>query len=171
MTRTCPKCENQSLSNAGRDAVRCPKCHGVFVPRGAQPELGEAAGPETAGSHDVIGGQCPVDHSIMSRAAVDLGGTAGTLHLERCSSCHGVWFDAGEWTALADRRLLEHLDEFWTAEWRTKQRRQQNQENHERRLAEEFGPELLTELRAIAEKLRGHERRSQALAFLKDASE
>ena len=169
MTRNCPKCENQTLSNLGRDAARCPKCHGVFVPRGARPELDESAEPSGPAPGDAVGGQCPADHSIMSRAAIDLGGTA--MHLERCSSCKGVWFDAGEWSELAHRQLLDRLDDFWTAEWRTEQRRQRNQENYDRRLAEEFGPELLGELRAIAAKLRGHERRSQALAFLRDASD
>lgn len=165
MKRTCPKCEDAPpLEAAARDAMRCPNCRGVFVARGARPELDEAEDADPSVSGNAVGGQCPVDRSIMSRAEV------GSIHLERCNSCKGVWFDAGEWSMLAEQQLLDHLDEFWTAEWRTKQRRQKNAEAYEQRLREEFGDDLLRELRAVAGKLRGHERRSQALALLRDES-
>jgi Zn-finger nucleic acid-binding protein len=65
-------------------------------------------------------------------------GTA--FHLERCPSCHGVWFDDGEWSALATAHLDERLDEFWTAEWRTRQRREHDRHEYETRVKEAFGP-------------------------------
>lgn len=107
----------------------------------------------------------------MSRARIELGGDRPAVHLERCSSCRGVWFDSGEWTLLAERHLLERMDELWTAEWRARQRRLADAENYERRLRESFGPDLFQRLEELAAMLRGHERRSQALAFLREASE
>jgi Zn-finger nucleic acid-binding protein len=107
----------------------------------------------------------------MSRAEIDMGSNQPSVHLERCSSCRSVWFDAGEWSALAERELLDHLDEFWTVEWRTAQRRRQSEARYDERLREEFGPDLYEALKGIALRLRGYERRSQALAFLREASD
>lgn len=165
MKRTCPKCDDSpTLEAAARDAMRCPSCRGMFVARGARPDLDDSAQSDAETGGDAVGGQCPVDRTIMSRAEI------GSIHLERCNSCKGVWFDAGEWSALAEQQLLDRLDDFWTAEWRTEQRRKKNAEAYEQRLHEEFGDELLAELRRVATKLRGHERRSQALALLREES-
>lgn len=72
--------------------------------------------------------------------------------------------------SLAERHLLERIDEFWTAEWRARQRRERDEASHDRRLREAFGPELYDALQGMAARLKGHERRSQALAFLREAS-
>jgi Zn-finger nucleic acid-binding protein len=106
----------------------------------------------------------------MTRTAIDLQTNGLALHLERCGNCRGVWFDAGEWSALADRELLEHIDEFWSVEWRASQRRERDRMSYELRQSEEFGQELHEALKEIALKLKGHKRRSQALAFIRDAS-
>jgi Zn-finger nucleic acid-binding protein len=126
---------------------------------------------DTVETHDAVGGRCPEDRSILSRATIDVGDDRPPIHLERCGSCRGVWFDAGEWTLLADRHLLENLDAFWTAEWRAQQRRRVDAANRQKREREEFGPELHDALLDIAARLKGHERRSQALAFLREASD
>lgn len=169
MTNVCPKCD-QPLATVARGASRCSNCAGTFVAAGAVAAPAEEQVPQDGG-HDARGGRCPIDRTIMTRTDVHLGGERGTIHLERCSSCRGIWFDGGEWSALAERQLLDRLDELWTVEWRGAQRRQRDEEAYERRLAETFGPELLGELRAVADRLRGHERRSQALAFIREASE
>lgn len=105
-----------------------------------------------------------------SVAEIEVGDENQIIHLERCSSCRGIWFDRGEWSLLADRQLLDNLDQIWTAEWRARQRRLRSERDYERRLREEFGPDLFDTLQAVATKLKGYERRSQALAFLRDAS-
>ena len=113
--------------------------------------------------------RCPADGAIMSRARVELAG-GGAVALDRCGSCRGIWFDAGEWAALASAHLLEHLPEFWTAEWRTRQRRESEHAHHEARLREEFGAALYEEIVALAQRLRNHPRRSEALAILREES-
>jgi Zn-finger nucleic acid-binding protein len=141
----------------------------MFVPRGQTPELAGDAASQPDAANDAVGGQCPVDRAIMTRTRVELG-DSGAVHLERCASCKGVWFDAGEWSALADHNLLDRIDEFWTAEWRARQRRDRDRAHYEQRLQETFGPELYAQLRKTAEALKGHQRRSQALAFLREES-
>jgi Zn-finger nucleic acid-binding protein len=172
MKRLCPKTGDE-LTPLPRGAYKCPNCGGMFVPRNAVELIGGDAPPAIAGqeSHDAENGRCPLDRTIMSRAAVEIGEGRPPLHLERCGSCQGIWFDDGEWSSLAERHLLEHLDEFWTAEFRARQRRERDQASHDRRQREEFGPELYEALTDVARKLKGHARRSQALAFLREASD
>ena len=132
----------------------------------------EEDGPSpVSAEHDAQSGRCPVDGTILSRAEIEAGADGGRIHLERCSSCRGVWFDRGEWSLLAEQQLLDNLDQFWTAEWRARQRRQQSERDYDRRLREEFGPDMFSALESIAARLKGYERRSQALAFLREASE
>jgi Zn-finger nucleic acid-binding protein len=171
MEKSCPKC-GKALVRASRGVTKCRGCAGMFIPAQLVPFVEEevAAAP-VAEDLDGKGGRCPVDQTILSRAEIDLGPDHGVLHLERCSSCRGVWFDRGEWALLADQQLLENIDQFWTVEWRTRQRRLRNEREYERRQIEELGPELFAELQTLAAKLKGHERRSQALAVLREASD
>jgi Zn-finger nucleic acid-binding protein len=174
MKRVCQK-SGDELTPLPRGAYKCSACGGMFVPRSlldradeqATHDVSVAAGAE---NHDAQTGRCPNDRGIMTRAEIDLQPDGPVLHLERCGSCQGVWFDAGEWSALAERQLLEHIDEFWTAEWRARQRRDRDAASYERRLREAFGSELYDALYQISHKLKGHERRSQALAFLREVS-
>jgi Zn-finger nucleic acid-binding protein len=136
----------------------------------AADDLPVTDGPRSNAS-DEKGGQCPADRAIMSRTRVELGGGRNALHLERCGSCHGIWFDAGEWKALADSHLLDHLDDFWTAEWRTRQRREHEHDAYDARMKQLFGEELYGQLVATGHALRGHPRRSQALAIIREQSE
>jgi Zn-finger nucleic acid-binding protein len=168
MEKRCPKSADE-LQSIAPGAYKCPGCGGMFIPSAAAPFVTEASGSSSV-DYDAQAGRCPVDGTIMSRAEIVIA-EQRSIHLERCSSCRGVWFDSGEWSLLATQKLLDNLDEFWTTEWRTRQRRQQNAREYENRQREEFGPELFAELQSIAAKLQGHERRSQALAFLREASE
>ena len=172
MILNCPKCEREGLVNASHGASRCNVCGGMFVPASNFLELlasGEAPSDGSpSADRDAQGARCPRDRTIMARAAINAGGQ--TIHLDRCSGCHGVWFDAGEWSTLSANHLLEHIDEFWSAEWRASQQKALEHDQYQRRLEETFGPELLGQLRALATTLRSHPRRSQALALLREES-
>lgn len=170
MNLTCPKCSDVSMRAFARGASKCPTCSGMFLSHAAATAGDFDESPGVPTQNDAIGARCPMDDTIMSRAEVRAGSDR-VIHLDRCNSCRSVWLDAGEWTALADAHLLDRMDEFWTAEWRAEQRRKQNEENYVRRQREELGEELYAELESVAQKLKGHERRSQALAFLREASE
>jgi len=167
----CPKCDGEQLHYAegsGRVA-QCSKCGGMFVPRGANaPSAADAASQPLPDANDAKGGRCPNDQSILSRASIDLA-SGQTIHLERCSSCHGTWFDAGEWQALAHDHLLDSIDEFWTPEYRARHRHEHDARQADARDRAAFG-DLYDELNALAAKLRNNPRRSQALAFLRERS-
>jgi Zn-finger nucleic acid-binding protein len=146
----------------------------MFVPSSKLHELLESGESDldrgASPVHDDQGGRCPSDKTIMSRAAINVAGEPAPVHLERCGSCRGIWFDGGEWSLLSGKHLLEHIDEFWSAEWRTTQRRTLEHEQYQRRLEETFGADLLAQIRSLAGGLRHHPHRSQALALLREES-
>jgi Zn-finger nucleic acid-binding protein len=146
----------------------------MFVPASKFHELLASGEPDldrgASAAHDDQGGQCPSDKTIMARAAIQFAGEPAPVHLERCGSCHGIWFDGGEWSLLSGKHLLEHIDEFWSAEWRAAQRRTLEHEQYQRRLEETFGADLLAQIRSLGGALRNHPRRSQALALLREES-
>jgi Zn-finger nucleic acid-binding protein len=144
----------------------------MYVPRNRIAELAADPPPDADGaSLEGAGVRCPGDGTLMSRTRVNVRGSDGAVYLDRCASCLGVWFDAGEWNALASARLLDQLDELWTAEWRSRQRREAERQEYEARVRETFGPELYERLLSVAHELRSHPRRSQALAILREESE
>ena len=170
MILDCPRCESQQLNNASHGTSACPKCGGVYVPLARTGEFAAdlpAARDEVPLEGNAV--RCPSDHSLMSRARVDTPG-GGAVFIDRCGSCHGVWFDAGEWNVLASAHLLDHLDEFWSVEWRARQRHTTERAHYEQRLREEFGEELYGRIMDLAHELRGNPRRSEALALLREES-
>lgn len=125
--KTCPKCKNE-LATVSKGAYRCVACAGMFVPASLVPFVGEEGAVTHSGAqYDALGGRCPLDGTILSRAEIEAGAGQRVVRLERCSSCQSVWFDRGEWSLLADHQLLENLDQIWTAEWRAQQRRQRTE--------------------------------------------
>jgi len=168
-TFSCPKCENQELHYVnGEKVAACSSCGGMFVKRGTNADAVTSAIDSAAAANDAKGGRCPNDHTILARAAIDLA-NGQTIHLERCSSCNGIWFDAGEWQALAHDHLLDSIDEFWTPEYRARHRHESEAREADERDRAAFG-ELYDELNALATKLRKNPRRSQALAYLSERS-
>lgn len=170
MVLNCARCHSQPLTAAAHGTLSCPRCRGLYVPRARMVEfIADPPGLQVQSRGGDEGALCPNDKSMMIRARVDTSdGTA--IYLDRCGSCQAVWFDAGEWSTLSSEHLLERLDEFWTAEWRSRQRHESEKAQYEERLREAFGPELYTRLLAMAHDLRGHPRRSQALAILREES-
>jgi hypothetical protein len=168
----CPRCEQQTLAESLQGTFACPQCQGMFVPRPRILELlaDWAAVPSAGIPAEGPAALCPAGHGVMNRASVPIPSAAGAVYLDRCSSCIGVWFDSGEWTALASAHLLDHLDELWTLEWRNRLRRDQELAAHNERLRAEFGPALYDQLMNIAHELRQHPRRSQALALIREES-
>jgi Zn-finger nucleic acid-binding protein len=176
----CPKCANTQLApsrrsdpGARKDALSCPQCHGMWLPRtdaeflarqgSVSPEALPEQTPAPASDADRRTGPCPFGHGLMGRARVDLD---TTFYLERCLHCGGVWFDAGEWHRLATSHLLGSLLEFWTPAWRWRSQQEKARKAGLERLSTRLGPELFEKLQAVATALSHHPAREEALAFL-----
>lgn len=108
MKRTCPRDRTllvqETLENVTVDA--CPKCGGVFFDAD---ELGRVTGDKELARYlsRVHGGAtspmvCPACGNLMDLDKVD--SAEGPVELDHCTSCLGVWLDAGEMDRLVARR-------------------------------------------------------------------
>lgn len=174
MPAACPKCRDVELTHPeGRASrlLRCARCRGTWVPKdearleavGALLESDSTIRPGETG--DGRTGLCPEGHGILIRARVEAD---PGFYLERCPICHGIWFDKGEWGALAQAHLLEHLDELWDPAFRHKARGVEEAEAVAR-LERELGPKLFESLEVLGNALRELSPRQQneALAHLR----
>lgn len=118
-------------------------------------------------SSDGRTGLCPQGHGILIRARID---AEPGFFLERCPVCHGIWFDKGEWNALAQSHLLEHLDDLWDPAFRHQVREAHDEAGYRLRLARDLGAEVLDRLDVLAVALAEMSPRQQnaALAYLRE---
>ena len=173
--RTCPKCKTPTLAALAQDRAapqdvvppsRCTHCLGVWLPHEAiESHLVPAAvdSRQAAPAADGLAGFCPRCQGLLVRARFDAG---QVFHLDRCPACAGVWFDAGEWAAVASSEWLSHLDDLWDPIWRRRVRKQHAQERHLQEIERALGPETLERVRAVIDALRDHPRRALGLSFL-----
>jgi Zn-finger nucleic acid-binding protein len=173
--RTCPKCKTQTLAPLAEERVidpdivppsRCAACRGVWLPHGAieqhvvPPSIDTAPAAPAA---DELPGFCPGCRGILVRARVE---ATHPFHLDRCPACAGVWFDAGEWAAVASTEWLTHLDDLWDPAWKRRARAQQAQKRQLQEIERALGAETLERVRAVIAALRNHPRRSLGLSYL-----
>lgn len=52
--------------------------------------------------------QCPKCQSNMD--PITLSTLKGSVEIDRCSQCHGLWFDIGEAEALKDKWMADYVD-------------------------------------------------------------
>src|SRR5205823_4079907 len=100
------------------------------------PPQPDDAAVEAAPQADALPGFCPRCRGILSRARVD---TDHPFHLDRCNVCRGVWFDAGEWAAVASTEWLSHIDDLWDPVWRKKVREHRAENRHHQTIEQEVG--------------------------------
>lgn len=171
----CPKCPSVELAKISgigpiglaRAPMRCPRCGGLWLRADDAPRLAEReelleAAEVPSSEADLRAGRCPGGHGLMSRARVHQG---EGFYLERCLECWGVWFDPGEWKRLAEHQLLGGLDRYWDPDWQLGYSRVSQEAETRRWLEERLGTSLFRELHSVAERLRAHPARSEAMAY------
>jgi len=146
----------------------------MFVPRSRFVELLMSDDADSIGSpanvHDDAAARCqPIARSWRERPSNWRTATPFTSTAAgRASACGSIRANGRQ--ALASSHLIEHLDEFWTLEWRSRQRQEHERAAHEDRVKKELGADLYAQLCALAASLRDHPRRSQALAIIRELS-
>lgn len=161
------------LESATVPPSSCEQCRGVWLPHeairvGLAPAAAQVEDTPTpqAAAADDRAGLCAAGHGIMRRAKVEIG--AHSLHLDRCATCAGIWFDAGEWAAIASSQWLRHLDDLWDPVFRKQLRDATAREHHLATLREALGEATFAQVVGTAEALRDHPMKSVALAYLLD---
>jgi len=113
----CPRCTFTlvPLRPGGIDLDACPRCHGVFVEAG---ERGAFLGPwadvdswpaRGVGRSRGVGRlACPFGGPTATHGRMSLWDVAlpagGTVEVDVCRQCHGLWLDSGEARRLVDAR-------------------------------------------------------------------
>jgi Zn-finger nucleic acid-binding protein len=171
----CPKCRTVTLRSAELtggmgDAFRCVSCRGMWVIGLFEGEIDsesqrklEANLPPHDRVSDRRAGLCPFGHGILRRAQTHL---EPPFYLERCSICHGIWFDQGEWERVALDGLLKTLFDIWLPSWQHRKLTEIRQQRLVAEARQRRGPELLSSVGALGRALRGHPASSQAVALL-----
>jgi len=185
MLHLCPKCKTATLEEVATaqpaklsesSAVppsRCLNCHGVWMPHGAlalEPDLPkDAAKPASptgaSDNNDSRVGFCPAGHGLLIRARVEAD---EQFFLDRCGTCAGIWFDAGEWALLSGTDVMQQLDRLWDPLYRKKLREERARKMHLEALGQTLGAETAKMVVELAAALKGNPRRSIAMAYLID---
>ncbi len=175
--RLCPKCKSPTLAPFGAirgggdpDAIppsRCEHCKGVWLPHEAieahlPPDASDSAISADPRA-DALPGFCPRCRGLLARARVE---SDHPFHLGRCPVCRGVWFDAGEWAAVASTEWLLHLDDLWDPVWRKRVRDHRAENRHLETVQHALGADAYAKVMAAIEALREHPNRSLGLSFI-----
>ena len=136
----CPICKTATLqamslptgsAGEGLSARECSVCHGHWVEgelylTWVQAHRNSAAGDLASPASDMPLLQtsdstkaklCPNCGRLLTRAKV---GRGLSFHLDRCGTCAGFWFDAGEWDALLAHHLHTEAHRFFRIRGRRK---------------------------------------------------
>ena len=187
----CPACKDMTLEDfelePGLAAARCGGCGGQWVngagylrwveARGPKPPGGASAGAAEAtgsgGGDGTPAGQavndnrkaklCPECGRFLTRAKV---GRGLDFLLDRCGSCGGIWFDAGEWEALRARGLHDDAHFVFSDAWQADVLRRDREAQHDRLLAQKVGEADWAEIKRVRAWLDGHPHRTALYAVL-----
>ena len=106
----CPKCRAGKMEQVlfeGIEVDRCPGCGGIWFDAGEAEALKQFEDVAEIDTGDALGGlkydmlenvACPRGHGTMKMV---VNPRLLHIHFELCSTCNGVWFDAGEFTDYA----------------------------------------------------------------------
>ncbi|MBX2847455.1 MAG: zf-TFIIB domain-containing protein [Acidiferrobacterales bacterium] len=114
----CPKCHNRmnELQDTSFSAAKCTSCNGIWFRDGSHEvakKLTTAKKIDETNTHSastynlVRDFDCPECDSTMIKM---VDPTQMNIDLESCSSCFGVYFDAGEFKDFSEFTLLERVN-------------------------------------------------------------
>lgn len=175
----CPKCKDIQLSRKGKamsserhsGPLFCSSCGGVWVGNNDLDRISEFSSvvsddidlSSIEKDRDSMTGLCPNGHGIMIRAKVHL---EPHFHLEKCSSCGGIWFDYGELNRIIENNMDENLALFWTLSWQKIQREEKGKKYYHNLNKELLGDDIYNLVLSLSQKLKDHPHQLRALALL-----
>ncbi len=120
----CPKCsaEMEKILQGGIEIDRCSGCKGIWFDLLEREKLAQLEGseridagdPEIGENHDRVDRvDCPTCHTQMIRM---VDAVQPHIWYEACESCGGLFLDAGEFTDLKERTLLDRLRDLFAPE-------------------------------------------------------
>ena len=180
--KSCPVCLihlNRTLLDSNLPAFSCSNCHGIWI--SANEYLSWLA-PGTLLPVDEIDIErdfetpFPVSDNDKALTCPDCGRFLrrfqiwpnSRFHLDRCSSCNGIWFDRNEWQTLQAQGLHKQINIFFTEIWQEKLRSEEITGRFEKMYMEIFGPEDYEKVKNIRNWLTNHPNGNRLIAYLTD---
>lgn len=108
---------------------------------------------------------CPTCNRLMQRLRVSTD--LPDFRIDRCAHCQLVWFDRGEWEALAHSGLAHRLDEVLADGWQRQLRQEDLRARREAVLRERHGDACIDELTRIRAWLDEQAQPDELLALLR----
>ena len=168
----CPVCPSSPLVPAvvetGLVGSTCNRCHGQWVPAEAYWKWAEhppSSPPATAGVDPAADSgpakRCPDCGHFLARLTV---GHGAAYHLDRCGTCGGLWFDAGEWADLRRRGYLPHA--VCAPAWQATVARDDRLFAHEQSIRTRLGDADYAEAKRVKAWVAAHPHRAELYAYL-----
>lgn len=175
-------CSGQGLMKpillaTGLPAHRCAACEGTLLALDAyrrwrdDPEAAPAI-ESAAAIHGLLAVEdapgarsCPRCQRLMQRLRVSTD--LPHFRIDRCTPCQTVWFDRGEWEALAQDGLAWRLDEVLSDGWQRQLQQADLRARREQALRARLGDDCLDELTRVRGWLDGQPRREELISLLR----
>ena len=190
----CPVCKTPTLAatdlpTGGAVALSARHCNGcgghwvagdvyllwVAKNAGGPPPIHEqvdAADPVAAAKPAAVAAEesakakiCPTCGRLLSRSKV---GHGLAFHLDRCVTCGGFWFDAGEWDALLARNLHDDAHHIFSPAWQADVMKHERRLQHDRLMIAKLGEADWREIRRVKAWLDAHPHRAELHAVLRE---
>ena len=107
---------------------------------------------------------CPGCSRLMPRVRA---GAQPDFRLDRCASCQFVWFDRGEWPALAAAGHAARLDDILSDTWQRQVQAEELRAAREAALRDKHGNDCMDELSRIRTWLDAQPQRDELIALLR----
>jgi Zn-finger nucleic acid-binding protein len=122
----CPKCQGslEAVVYSEVEVDRCTNCKGLWFDSMEAQTLKKIQGSESIDTGDAATGSkfdkigninCPKCHTQMTKM-VDL--KQPHIRYEKCPSCYGIWFDAGEFKDYKEENLSDIFKDIFSGERR-----------------------------------------------------
>ena len=166
----CPKCKDAGLTRKeNKTLYECLRCGGLWWEGLAFHRLEEISNYISGGhrkpEHDLKTGLCPQGHGILTRAKVE---SDQSFYLEKCSTCHGIWFDKDEWSKISESQLENNLLNLWSFSWKKEQRLKREEKALRKTYEQALGEGLYLEIVQVAHKIKAHPEKYRALTLFNE---
>ena len=170
--KTCPACRTSPLSAAvvepGLVGDACGQCGGQWVPADVYFAWAERPSPYMGGDDvpppAVDSGpakRCPDCGHFLAHLRV---GHGTAYHLDRCGTCGGTWFDAGEWADLRRRAIAPH--HACSPAWQAAVTRDERAAAAEAVVRSKLGDDDYAEAQRVKAWIAAHPHRAELVAYL-----
>lgn len=180
--KSCPICSiqlNRTLLESNLPAFSCSNCHGIWISANEYlswlaPEMVvQNAEIDIARDFDT---PYPISDNNQAITCPDCGRFLrrfqiwpnNKFHLDRCSSCNGIWFDRNEWQTLQAQNLHKQVNVFFTEVWQDKLRSEEMTKRFEKMYLDLFGSEDYDKIKTIRRWLSEHPNGNRLIAYLTD---